>query len=116
MSRINLKDLLLSGFSIGIAAFMVIELSGMRSAVAGTIGPGVYPAITLGLVIISGLFIIVKALKPVRLRLILPFSPGGLKGLMFAALPGILARGFGDRVQLKPAAGNGFFFRKTSGK
>ena len=109
MSRLNFKDMLLSGLTVAMAVFMVFELVEMRGSVAGTIGPGVYPAIVLGLVIVSGLFVFLKSLSTVRLRLILPFSSGGLQGLMIAKLPGILARGFEDRVQVKAAVGQGFF-------
>ena len=80
MVRINLKDIILAGCLIGLAIFMIFDLVKFRGSVAGTIGPGVYPAITLGLIIVTGIVILYKALIPVRLRLILPFAAGRAAG------------------------------------
>lgn len=109
MVRINLKDVILASCLIGLAIFMTFDLFGFHGSVAGTIGPGVYPAITLGLIVITGIIIIREALVPIRLRLILPFAAGGLQGLMIGKLAGILSRGFGERLLVKGAVGQGFF-------
>lgn len=109
MVRIKLNDAIIAGCLIGLAIFMVFDLVKFRGAVAGTIGPGVYPAITLGLIIVTGIFVLYKALIPVPLRLILPFSPSGLQGLMIGKLAGILSAGFGERLLVKGAMGQGFF-------
>jgi tripartite-type tricarboxylate transporter receptor subunit TctC len=109
MDRIKLKDIILAGGIIGLAVLMIFDLVRFRGSVAGTIGPGVYPAVAIALIIVTGLVIIIKAFVPIRFRLIVPFLPEGLQGLMIAKLPGILAQGVGERLAVKGAVGQGFF-------
>lgn len=115
MAKINVRDIAIASGLIGLSVYMILNLLGFRSSVAGTIGPGVYPLVTLILLILTGLIIIVKAFVPTLFRLISPFAAGSRQGLMIAELAGILSRGLGARVAVKPAFGQGFFSARYIG-
>ena len=115
MARINVRDIVISAAVIGLSVFMIFNLLGFRSSVAGTIGPGVYPLVTLLLLIVTGLMIVLRSFVPIRFRLISPFPPGSRLGMMAAEAARILAKEINSRVAVQPATGQGFFSARHIG-
>ena len=115
MARINVRDIVISAGIIGLSVFMIFNLLDFQSSVAGTIGPGIYPLITLLLLIVTGLMIVLKSFVPIRFRLISPFPPGSRQGMMAAETARILAQEINSRITVQSATGQGFFSARHIG-
>ena len=109
MRKLNLKILYLVGGVLAAALLAAMDILDFKDSVAGTIGPGVYPMVTLGLMFITGAIIIIRAFVPVNYSLLSPFGGGSLRGLAVSRLAQVLTRELGDKVLVRPGIGQGFF-------
>lgn len=109
MTRFNVRDIVISAAFIGLSVFMIFNLLGFRSSLAGAIGPGVYPMVTLLLIIVTGLIIILRSFVPIRFRFISPFPSGSQQGMMASEAARIFAKEINSRGAVQPATGQGFF-------
>ncbi len=115
MTRFNVRDIVISAAFIGLSVFMIFNLLGFRSSLAGAIGPGVYPLVTLLLIIVTGLMIVLRSFVPIRFRFISPFPSGSRQGMMASEAARILAKEINSRVAVQPATGQGFFSARHIG-
>jgi len=115
MGRMNLKDFAIAACLIGLAVFMVFNLLGFHSSVAGTIGPGIYPLVTLILIIVTGLIILLKSFAKLHFRLVCPFAAGSQQGLIVKKITDILSEHLGTTVGVIHATGQGFFSARYQG-
>jgi len=95
-----------------LALFMIYKLPpGFDGTIVGAIGPGVYPLIVLLALIVSALFITVKAFARTRYRLISPYPTGSIEGLLVDRVATILSKGLGTKIAINANVGEGFFLQ-----
>ncbi|MCF8043635.1 MAG: tripartite tricarboxylate transporter TctB family protein [Desulfarculaceae bacterium] len=109
MRKLNLKVLSLVLLILATAMLASLDILGFRGAVAGTIGPGVYPLITLGLMLLTGLIIIFRAFSLIKYSLFSPFGSSDLRGLAVARLAQVIGRELGEKVNVTSGVGQGYF-------
>lgn len=109
MRKLNLKVLSLVIGTLAAAMLASLDILGLQGAVAGTIGPGVYPLIILSLMLLTGLIIIFRAFAPVNYSLLSPFGASDLRGLAVARLAQVLGRELGEKVNVRSGVGQGYF-------
>ncbi len=109
MRRLNLKVLSLVIGILAVAMLAALDILGFRGSVAGAIGPGVYPFVTICLMLVTGLIIIFRAFTPVKYSLFSPFGSSDLRGLAVARLAQVIGREMGAAVRVASGVGQGYF-------
>lgn len=115
MRKVDKNVIIITLITIIFSLFLMKHLIGYKFTIEDTIGPGIYPLTILILIILVSIIITVKAFAQPEYKIISPYAPGSVKGVLIKSIADILSKELRSPVLVVSKSGEGFFSANYAG-
>lgn len=115
MRKVDRNVIPITIITIIFSLFLMKHLIGYKFTIEDTIGPGIYPLTILILIIVVSIVITVKAFAQPEYKIISPYAPGSVKGVLIKSIADILSKELRSPVLVVSKSGEGFFSANYAG-
>ena len=115
MRKVDKNVIPITLITIIFSLFLMKHLIGYEFTIEDTIGPGIYPLAILILIIVVSIVITVQAFAQPEYKIISPYAPGSVKGVLIKSIADILSKELRSPVLVVSKSGEGFFSANYAG-
>lgn len=115
MRKVDRNVIPITIITIIFSLFLAKDLFRYKFTIEDTIGPGIYPLTILILITVVSIIITVKAFAQPEYKIISPYAPGSVEGVLIKRIADILSKELCSPVLVVSKPGEGFFSANYAG-